>query len=209
MIKTIIFDFGDVFINLDKGGTMQHAITLFKVDSLSDEMIANNNLYEKGLITTTDFIKFYKNMFPNISEEKIIEVWNSILLDFPIYRLEFLKILSKKNKYKLILLSNTNELHINWVKKNIPIYDDFKNCFDKFYLSHQIHLRKPSHEIFQFALTENNLLEEECLFIDDTKEHTITASQLGINTWNINPTTEDIIDLFKIKKELFGTNAIS
>jgi len=203
MIKTIIFDFGDVFINLDKEGAIQHALTLFKVDSFSDEMIANNNLYEKGLITTTDFIKFYKKAFPNISEEKIIEVWNSILLDFPINRLKFLKTLSKEKKYKLILLSNTNELHINWVKKHIPIYAEFKNSFEKFYLSHEIHLRKPTIDIFQFVLSKNNLLAKECLFIDDTKEHTITASQLGINTWNINPTTEDIIDLFKIKKYLF------
>lgn len=203
MIKTIIFDFGDVFINLDKEGAMQHALTLFKIDSLSDEMIANNNLYEKGLITTPDFIKFYKKAFPNVSEEKIIEVWNCILLDFPIIRLVFLQTLSEEKRFKLILLSNTNELHINWVKKNIPFYSDFKNCFDAFYLSHEIHLRKPTTDIFQFVLNENNLKAEECLFIDDTKEHTIAASQLGINTWHLNPTTEDIVNLFKIKKDLF------
>lgn len=93
MIKAIIFDFGDIFINLDKEGAMQNALTLFKIDALSDEMIETNNLYEQGLITTINFIKFYVNKFPNISEIKLVEMWNSILLDFPTYRLEFLKAL--------------------------------------------------------------------------------------------------------------------
>ena len=203
MIKTIIFDFGDVFINLDKEGALQHATNLFKTDLFSKEMIATNNLYEKGLITTASFIKFYKNEFPSITETEIIETWNIIIKDFPAYRLNFLKTLSEEKNYKLILLSNTNDLHINWVKFHVPFFNQFKNYFDAFYLSHEIHLRKPDSEIFQFILYKHNLLAEECLFIDDTIEHTITASQLGIHTWNINPKTEDIVNLFKIKSDLF------
>jgi putative hydrolase of the HAD superfamily len=203
MIKTIIFDFGDVFINLDKKGALRRALTLFKTDSFPEDMVTINNLYEKGLISTADFITFYKGKFPKITDDKIIEIWNCIIKDFPTYRLDFLKNLAEEKKYNLILLSNTNELHINWVKTHIPFYKQFKNYFDVFYLSHEIHLSKPSPEIFQFLLRNNNLLARECLFIDDTQIHTITAKQLGIHTWHINPKTEDIVDLFKIKKELF------
>ena len=202
MIKTIIFDFGDVFINLDKQST-ERMLLQFGVTKISSEMIYLTKQYELGLITTANFIKFFKIAIPKISEEKIIESWISILLDFPKHRLEFLKNLSKEKKYKLILLSNTNELHISWIKNHIPFYEEFKNSFGAFYLSHEIHLRKPDFEIFKFVLCENNLIAEECLFIDDTKEHIDSAYQLGINTWNLNPITEDIVDLFKIKKELF------
>ncbi len=203
MIKTIIFDFGDVFINLDKQAAMQHALQLFNTDTFSEDMIATNDLYEKGLISTASFIKFYKNCFPNISETEIINTWNIIIKDFPTHRLGFIKTLSEKKKYRLVLLSNTNELHINYVKEQIEFYEEFKNCFDVFYLSHEIHLNKPNLEIFEFVLSENNLLAEECLFLDDTKEHTIAAAQLGINTWNLNPKTQDVTQLFKINKELF------
>jgi len=41
------------------------------------------------------------------------------------------------------------------------------------------------------------------MLLDDTKENTDAASQLGINVWNNNPKTEDIMDLFTIKSELF------
>lgn len=202
MIKTIIFDFGGVFINLHNEATEKKLLQLgFK--EITSEMFFHAKQYERGLITTTNFINFFKSALPKVAEIEIIEAWNCILKDFPLYRLEFLKTLAKENKYRLVLLSNTNELHIDWVKKHIPIYEDFKSCFDKFYLSHQIHLRKPTKEIFQFVLAENKLLAHECLFIDDTKKHIETASELGINTWHINPTTQDVVDLFNVKKELF------
>ncbi len=203
MINTLIFDFGDVFINLDKEGAMNHALELFKLDTFSEEMIAFNSLYEQGLISTEEFIGFYLENFPDLDEEDVLYAWNFILKDFPKYRLDFIQELASEKKYKLILLSNTNTLHIDWIKNNVSFYEEFKNCFDVFYLSHEINLRKPNADIYQFVLSKNNLTPETCLFIDDTEENTKAASKLDIHTWNINPETEDVINLFTIKKELF------
>lgn len=203
MIKNIIFDFGDVFLDLDKPGAMKNALDLFQIDALSNEMVATNCLYEKGLISTSKFIDFYCDFFPHISNMDLINIWNYVLREFPKYKLDFLKQLSSANNYKLILLSNTNELHIDWVQQNVPFYDEFQSCFDQFYLSHEINLRKPEKEIYEFVLEENKLNAEECLFIDDTKENTDMADQLGINTWNIDETKEDVVNLFTIKRELF------
>ncbi|MDG1715149.1 HAD family phosphatase [Lacinutrix sp.] len=203
MIKTIIFDFGDVFINLDKEGAMQHALDLFEIDKLSEDLVAINTLYEQGLLSTEEFVTFYTENFPKLSKKEIIEAWNYIICDFPFKRLAFMEQLAKDKKYNLILLSNTNELHIDCIKKQVSFYDDFKSCFKKFYLSHEIKQRKPDSAIFNFVLNENNLKAENCLFIDDTPENTAAAAKLGIHVWNNNPKTEDIIDLFTIKSELF------
>ena len=203
MIKTIIFDFGDVFINLDKEGALKLALEKFEIDSLDEELQSVNALYEQGLISTDEFLEFYADNFPKLSKDELKSIWNHIIKDFPEHRLQFIKQLAKDNNHQLILLSNTNELHIDYIKKNVSFYEDFKNCFDQFYLSHEINLRKPNADIFNFVLTENKLNAEECLFIDDTLENTQTAQQLGINVWNNNPATEDIVDIFTIKKELF------
>ncbi len=203
MIKTLIFDFGDVFINLDKQGAMDNALQLFKLDVLENDMIFKNMQYEIGNISSLEFIKFYKNKFSYLSEKQIIEAWNYIIQDFPLRRLEFAKQLAKNNNYKRIVLSNTNEIHINFIKENVPCYNDFKDCFDKFYLSHEINLRKPDIDIYEFVLNENNLKADECLFIDDTKDNTDTASSLGIHVWNIDETKQDVVDLFTINSELF------
>jgi putative hydrolase of the HAD superfamily len=202
-IKTLIFDFGDVFINLDKEGAMQNALNLFQLDSFDADMIKTNIQFEIGKISSLEFIAFYKSKFPKLSETEILDAWNFILRDFPEYRLDFIQNLATSNAYKLILLSNTNDLHIEFVKQTVPFFEDFKNCFDMFYLSQEIHLRKPNADIFDFVLRENRLISSECLFIDDTKDNTETADKLGFKTWNIDETKEDIVDLFHIKKELF------
>ena len=135
MIKTLIFDFGDVFINLDKEGAMKNALNLFEVEILSEELISINTLYEQGLISTIEFIEFYLENFPKLNEDDITYSWNYILLDFPKQRLNFIKQLAEDKTYKLILLSNTNELHIEWIEDNVSFYEEFKSCFDAFYLS--------------------------------------------------------------------------
>jgi putative hydrolase of the HAD superfamily len=203
MNKPIIFDFGNVFINLDIEGAHKNALDTFKIDALSEEMMAFNSFYEQGLISTKEFLEFYVENFPTLSKEELIDVWNFMLKDFPKHRFEFLKELKMSSNYKLILLSNTNALHINWIKENIPFYDDFKNCFDAFYLSHEIHLVKPNRDIFQFVLTENNLKANECLFIDDNQENIDTANNLKFKTWHINPKSDDISNLLKTKNDFF------
>jgi len=204
MIKTIIFDFGDVFIDLDKEAPFIKMEKL-GITSFTEEMIETNKQYETGRISTSEFIEFYRTEFPNVSEKELTEAWNSIILYFPEYRLDFLEKLAASKKYKLILLSNTNDLHIKKVIENMTIemYVRFQKCFDAFYLSQEIHFRKPNADIYQFVLNTHNLTAEECFFIDDTSENTDTAKELGINTWNINPKTEDIINLFNIHSELF------
>ncbi|TCK64722.1 putative hydrolase of the HAD superfamily [Winogradskyella wandonensis] len=203
MIKTLIFDFGDVFINLNKQGAMDNALRLFDLETFEDDMLETNIMYEVGRISTLEFINFYTSKFPELSEKEIRYAWNYIIRDFPKHRLQFAQKLAKEGNYQLILLSNTNEMHIDYVKQTIPFYEDFKSCFAKFYLSHEIGLRKPNTDIFQFVLDENNLIAKECLFIDDTKENTDKAKHLGFHIWNIDETKEDVVDLFNSKSNLF------
>ena len=197
MINTLIFDFGDVFINLDKPA-IERSLNKLGISTITNEMLEIAMNYEKGLISTDVFITSFTKKFPMISNKEFTTAWNSIILDFPEHRLTFIEHLASLKKYKLILLSNTNELHIEQVIENMSLdrYLRFKNCFDQFYLSHEIKLRKPDHSIYEFVLIKNNLIAKNCFFIDDTKENTDAASELGIRTWNNNPKNEDVIDLF-------------
>lgn len=202
MIKTIIFDFGDVFLDLDKAATKRE-LERHKISDFSEEILQMNREYEMGLLSSEEFIDSYCTTYPQLTSEAFTTSWNAILLKFPEHRLKFLQDLQKEGKYKLILLSNTNDIHIDWVKENISFFEEFKECFDAFYLSQEINLRKPEHSIYQFVLEQHDLKPAETLFIDDTPENTKAAAELGIHTWNIDPSKEDVVDLFTIKKELF------
>ena len=195
MIKNIVFDFGDIFINLDKK-LFAEELQKIHISQESEEMLPILQQYEMGLVSTDKFLTFFEERL-SVSEDKLKRAWNSILLDFPKERLRFIQNLSESKKYRLFLLSNTNDLHISWIQKNwgMEQYNAFKICFEQFYLSHEINLRKPNNNIYEFVLTTNDLAPKETLFIDDTKENTDAAKALGMHIWNLKPGKEDVLEL--------------
>ena len=195
MIKNIVFDFGDIFINLDKK-LFAEELQKIHISQESEEMLPILQQYEMGLVSTDKFLTFFEERL-HVSQDKLKRAWNSILLDFPKERLRFIQNLSESKKYRLFLLSNTNDLHISWIQKNwgMERYNAFKICFEQFYLSHEINLRKPNNNIYEFVLTTNKLAPKETLFIDDTKENTDAAKALGIHIWNLKPGKEDVLEL--------------
>ena len=195
MIKNIVFDFGDIFINLDKK-LFAEELQKLHISQESEEMLPILQQYEMGLVSTDKLLTFFEERL-SISEDKLKRAWNSILLDFPKERLRFIQNLSESKKYRLFLLSNTNDLHISWIQQNwgMEQYNAFKICFEQFYLSHEINLRKPNNNIYEFVLTSNDLEPKETLFIDDTKENTDAAKALGIHIWNLKPGKEDVLEL--------------
>ena len=105
-----------------------------------------------------------------------------MLLAIPEERLTFIKALAKK--YRLFLLSNTNEIHVTAFSaymQNTFGFSDFSGHFEKAYYSCRIGKRKPDAEAFLHVLEENNLRAEETLFIDDSKQHVEGAAKDGIH----------------------------
>lgn len=197
MIKNIIFDFGDIFINLDKTAT-PNGLKPFGFNGITPALDHLMKTYEKGNCSTGDFISQAQQLFPTATTAELIEAWNAIIKNFPEERLLFIEQLAAEKKYRLFLLSNTNELHINSVIEEMgqDKFDRFKSCFEVFYLSHQMHMRKPDTEIYSFVCEQQQLNPSETLFIDDTLENTKAAEKLGISTWHLSVGLEDITQLF-------------
>src|SRR3970040_2717111 len=143
MINAIIFDFGDIFINLDKQATMD-ALEKLGLSEWNEDLDYLNIQFETGQISREKFLLGIQKHVPNASIKEILAAWNAILLDFPLYRLEFLQMLSKK--YRLFLLSNTDSIHIETFehKVGVSFYSDFYQCFEKVYFFFEVGLRKPS-----------------------------------------------------------------
>nr|WP_294774917.1 HAD family phosphatase [uncultured Flavobacterium sp.] len=198
MINTIIFDFGDVFINLEK----EKSIEEFKklgLDGPNEVLLAKNDLFEKGQISDVEFVESFQQFIPNASIEEITKAWNSVIGDFPLYRLEFLQLLA--NKYRLFLLTNTDSIHINRFehKVGMSFYTDFYRCFEKVYYSYEMGMRKPQPEIFTTIINKHDLSPKRTLFVDDKKVNTDMAESLGLHVWNLQVGQEDVVNLFDQK----------
>jgi glucose-1-phosphatase len=198
MISNIIFDFGDIFINLDKQAPL-NALKKLGLKEWNSELDELNLQFEKGKINEAQFIIGFKKQIPNATIEDLRAAWNSILLDFPLYRLEFLQKIS--SEYRLFLLSNTDAMHIEKFEHKVgPTFSrEFYQCFEKVYFSHEIGMRKPDPEVFNFIIKKHDLSMKRTLFIDDKKENTDIAKSLGMQVWNLQVGQEDVVQLFDKK----------
>jgi len=196
MIETIIFDFGDVFINLDKQATPL-GLKKLGLEKWSAQIDSLNFNFEKGLISKIDFLDGLNNLVPNANQKEVLDAWNGVLLDFPMYRLEFLEKISKK--YQLFLLSNTDSIHINHFKERNgdDFYNRFYNCFEKVYFSYDLGMRKPDVEIYNFVINENNLIPEKTLFVDDNFDNIEGAKKTGLQVWHLLKGKEEVIELLE------------
>lgn len=197
-MKTLLFDFGAIFINLEKSGPKKAFEKLgLKTWPISFDLL--NQQFEVGAISKQQFLEGLQSMMPEANLEEIQAGWNTILLDFPEYRLEFLEKLKAENQYRLFLLSNTDAIHIAEFRRKVGenFYLRFEQCFEKIYFSYEIQLRKPNLACYEYVLKDVQLKPEEVLFIDDKKENTDAALKLGIQVWNLQENEEDVTTLFE------------
>jgi FMN phosphatase YigB (HAD superfamily) len=198
MINTIIFDFGDVFINLDKQATI-NGLKKLGLAQWNEDLDQLNIQFEKGEISRENFLLGIQKQIPNASIDEILTAWNAILLDFPLYRLEFVQKLSKS--YRLFLLSNTDSIHIDTFEQEngVSFYSDFYQCFERVYFSYEMGMRKPDAEIYTYLIKKYDLSEKRTLFVDDKKQNTDAAFSLGLHVWNLKVGEEDVVDLYNKK----------
>jgi glucose-1-phosphatase len=205
-IKNLIFDLGNVIIDLDIERTWiqlkhwlvdDYALTLKNIQADTDIFIQ----YEIGKISEETFFETLRQTSDTpLSIRHLKEAWNAMLLSIPMHRLEMLSAL--KARYNVFLLSNTNKTHVDWVDgylkvmHNMSIEDFNTRYFHKPYYSHLIHLRKPNKNIYEYVLNDAQLIAAETLFIDDMPANTEGAKAVGINTLLL-PIGDEIVDYMK------------
>jgi putative hydrolase of the HAD superfamily len=186
-IRNIIFDLGGVIINVDYHKTEN----AFKNLGIPDfdrifSQVRQSKIVDKletGDISPAEFRKNLRDFSRfNISDTNIDDAWNAMILDFPHDRIAILDKL--RLNYRIFLLSNTNQIHIDCCIRNLN-FDMIKSNFEKVYLSHEIHMRKPDTETYRFVLNDAQLQASQTLFIDDTAINVEGAKLAGLNAYHL------------------------
>jgi FMN phosphatase YigB (HAD superfamily) len=198
MVNAIIFDFGDIFINKNSEAK-DNALKSLGLKEWTQELDNLEKKLETGKIKEEGFLKALKLHMPNASLHDIKDAWNAGIDDFPLYRLEFLQKLSAN--FRLFLLSNTDPIHIEKFEHDAgpSFYSDFYQCFEKVYFSHEIGVRKPDTEAYNYLISKHDIQPKRTLLVDDKKFNTDAAAELGFKVWTLNPGKEDVTELFEKK----------
>jgi putative hydrolase of the HAD superfamily len=156
--------------------------------------------YEKGKCSSEEFFETMQTTIgKNIKEEDFISAWNALLIGIPKTRISFLKNLRKE--YKIALLSNTNQIHLEWVREHLlkehglTIEAFEKECFDHVFYSHDVKSRKPDLEIFLKVEKETGIEGMDILFIDDLFKNIVGARDAGWVAVHHRPETDIEVEL--------------
>jgi len=187
-IRNIIFDLGGVLLNINYQKTADafQRLGFEQFNNMYTQYTADEvfSKLETGKISNEDFYEtlLSKSTHP-ISVADLRAAWNAMLLDF---RSESLtKLQQLKQQYQVYLLSNTNDIHwqafqsIFTESTGEATIDDY---FHKAYYSHQVGLRKPNADIFEFVAADAGLERAKTLFIDDSYNNIEAAASLGFQT---------------------------
>jgi putative hydrolase of the HAD superfamily len=199
-VHNIIFDLGGVCINLDFQKTTQ-AFQQLGIQNFQQFFSHNhsNDLFialETGKITANEFLELLrKTTGINDDNQTITDAWNAMLLNFPPERIEWQNKINKQ--YPVYLFSNTNIIHYDCFMQLFPRdvgMQNFNEQFLKAYYSHEMGMRKPDVDGFEYILQQNNLKPEETLFIDDILANINTAKALGFQTIHLTA-PQTVLDL--------------
>ncbi|MFC1667288.1 HAD family hydrolase [Candidatus Omnitrophota bacterium] len=177
----IICDLGNVLINFDHRIAVKKilAATPKKEKEVYDLFFDSplTELYEEGKITPDEFFYGVKEfLMLDMGHDKFLAIWNEIFFEVPvnIKMHDFLR--SKKPMHKLVMLSNINATHFEFLSKKMSIFD----AFDKLVLSYEAGFRKPEPEIYRRALESIGAAPSKALYIDDRSDLIEAAQEQGI-----------------------------
>ena len=217
--RTIFFDIGGVLFDFNEkplhaligdlaGVTREDVDSVLRFDIQSHEYHKLWENFEKSWIGLAGFCDGVKDLLDkkgllkkNFSVDDFREVFIGGRLFEPLSAPIFLAKALKDRGHTLGIISNINEDHWAFLSGRYPhIFSWFKIKV----LSYEIGFRKPETKIWNFAveealLADENTVPEGCIFIDDREENIISAERYGINAIHfrgyVDPLDELIFNL--------------
>ncbi len=198
-IRNIIFDLGNVLIGYDFEqfftgmGCLPHSHTLQDVAHIVAP-------FDAGEISTRQFIdRMQQFLGSTVSDAEFTQLWTHHFFPMDV----MLNLAAQMaQEYNVFLLSNTDELHYNYIYATWPqlrIFDDH------LMLSYQLGANKPQDKIYLRALEAYQLYPDSCLFIDDVPQNIETASRLGFHTIlhrDASSTKKQLTDLLQSARKI-------
>lgn len=199
-VSIVVFDLGKVIFDFD----LSKFITAYakkipgsigSLDEVIREYTGLASSFEKGIVSPTQFYDtLSKKTHYTGSYNEFCVIWNNIFKPIP-GSIEILAKLagSKSAKYKLAVLSNTNELHFEFLKERYP---GVFMLFDKLFLSYETRMLKPDSAVYGQVIDYFRVKPKEIFFTDDIEKNVEAAKLCGIKAYRFTGPL-NLIEQFK------------
>jgi putative hydrolase of the HAD superfamily len=180
MIKTVIFDLGNVIVPFDF--TIGYAAIQRLCGHGAEEVrrrLRSTDLvtrFETGQVEPEAFVSELSGLLElNTNYEQFCDVWTSVFLPETLVPDSLLERIHER--HRLLLLSNTNDIHFSMIERTYPIL----RHFDDRVLSYRVGAVKPAARIYHEAIARSGCKAEECFFTDDVAAYVEAARREGID----------------------------
>jgi putative hydrolase of the HAD superfamily len=178
MIRAFLFDIGNVLLRFDFNLALQKLSrdpgdAAEKILELLDPVKA---VYESGGMDRAEFQKQASAILKHTgTDEEFRCAWEDIFTENqPMIDL----VEQLHGRYPLYLLSNTSDLHIDYVFARYPVFGLFNDAV----YSYKVRAAKPHREIYEIAVKQLGITPTETFFIDDLLPNIETARELGFHS---------------------------
>ena len=179
-IKAVISDLGKVLLDFDHAVAVRN---LAKVAGATDKQVFEalfasglEDRYESGLISTRELHQEMERCLgARLRLEDLREATCNIFS--PMEEVIDLMAEVKRSGTPILLLSNTNELHFEYVLQHFT----FVKMFEHHVLSYVVKSMKPDLPIYQEAVRLAGVRPEECFFVDDIPRNVEGAIKAGLD----------------------------
>ncbi len=174
----ILFDLGNVLVKVDYAAFLRtlgfdHEMTEGELYHLLED---ESRAFEMGKATAEEFLQVINaKLGKSYTFDQFRKAWVSILPSPVLGVPELVERLAPS--YRLMLLSNTNELHFHHLDEMLPVL----KRFERYFLSYEIGVLKPDPAVYQVVLTNVDVPPQQILFIDDLKQNIRTAEAAGMS----------------------------
>lgn len=179
-IEALLFDLGKVLVNFNFETGIQALHACCPITREQFESVLWNKQwirrYERGEISTKDFLDYLCEAASlKMALPEFRATWSSVFLPDLMVSEELLGAL--KRRYPLILISNTNEAHADFIRSKYRVFD----YFDHLIFSYEVGSLKPDTKIFERAIAAARRPAQQLFFTDDREENVSAARGLGIH----------------------------
>lgn len=179
-IQHIIFDLGQVFIQVDMNVFVNNFSAAFGIDPSELTKDGYDEVHKQFMLGTIDGEDFHRMTCEHFDHalpfEQFKSIWESMLTGEVPGTVAIAERLQQMG-YAISLLSNTDTWHYHFSLKNIPFLQRLHNNF----LSYEKQMKKPDVEIFEAATRDLGAKPETCLFIDDLPSNVAGARAAGLH----------------------------
>ncbi|MGA9363806.1 MAG: HAD family phosphatase [Bacteroidota bacterium] len=173
----ILFDLGNVLVQIDYAAFprtlgFDHQMTKSELFHLVED---EARAFEMGKSSAIEFLGVInRELGKSYTFDQFRKAWTAILPSAVPGSQELLERLA--GRYRLMMLSNTNELHFQHTVEMLPVLQRF----ERFFLSYEIGVLKPDRAIYEYVLKHVDVPAQRILFIDDLEQNVVGAESVGI-----------------------------